>query len=493
MRCFGAPKVGEMMSNAADQTGGRLTRRATLAFAAPMVVSNAVAPLAGMVDTAVIAGTGTVTDVAGIGLGVAVVNMVVFSGYVLRISTTALAAQAHGAGRVLDGYAILARAVILGCVVGTGLFALTVPVTNLALSVFAAEPGPTETARGYVHVRMVGAPAMAAAWAMFGWLVGRGRSGAVMGVVVAFTGTNIALDLVFVLGFDWGVVGAGLATTVAEWAAALMAGALCWWVIRGDRAPASAATLRANPSGSPSGGLASGLGSIMSTLSLWDRQAWMNFFGLSRDALLRTWCLVLGFAWFARVAAGEGEAFQAGTHVLLQIVTLWAFVLDAFAFTAEYEVGKAFGAQSRPALRRAVRLTGELSLACGVGFCLITWLGGPWVLGLIVADPTALAAAREYMVFCALIPLIGVPVWLLDGVFIGAVQGPTLRNAMAIALAGYVATDLVLRLVIAPPGWTPYAAWLAFLTLYVWRAAPLALAYPGLERKVGMPQGAGAD
>ena len=42
-------------------------------------------------------------------------------------------------------------------------------------------------------------------------------------------------------------------------------------------------------------------------------------------------------------------------------------------------------------------------------------------------------------------PVIGVPAWLLDGVFIGATRGRALRNAAILATALYIATDLLLR------------------------------------------------
>jgi len=52
----------------------------------------------------------------------------------------------------------------------------------------------------------------------------------------------------------------------------------------------------------------------------------------------------------------------AANHVLMQFVSISAFVLDGVAFTAEARVGAAIGAGSWPALLRAIRLTGEFSL-----------------------------------------------------------------------------------------------------------------------------------
>ena len=79
--------------------------------------------------------------------------------------------------------------------------------------------------------------------------------------------------------------------------------------------------------------------------------------------MIRSWALLIGFSWFTNAGAKQGAAILAGNQVLLQVVAVWAFVLDAFAFTAEAAVGRAVGARSLTDFRRAVRVTTELALA----------------------------------------------------------------------------------------------------------------------------------
>ena len=76
-------------------------------------------------------------------------------------------------------------------------------------------------------------------------------------------------------------------------------------------------------------------------------------------------------------------------------------------------------------------------------------------------------------------PLIGVAPFQLDGIFIGATQGRALRVAGVLAAIGYVGTDWLMR------PWGNTGVWLAFLTMYVWRAGFLALFWKGLVRDVG--------
>ena len=59
--------------------------------------------------------------------------------------------------------------------------------------------------------------------------------------------------------------------------------------------------------------------------------------------------------------------------------------------------------------------------------------------------PACAHSAMALLPFVALVPLIGMPAWLLDGIFIGATAGRALRNAAILATALYIATDLALR------------------------------------------------
>ena len=52
-------------------------------------------------------------------------------------------------------------------------------------------------------------------------------------------------------------------------------------------------------------------------------------FSANRDILIRTLALLFAFAWFVRSGAQMGTAQLAGNEVLLQFITVAAFVLDS--------------------------------------------------------------------------------------------------------------------------------------------------------------------
>ena len=126
-----------------------------------------------------------------------------------------------------------------------------------------------------------------------------------------------------------------------------------------------------------------------------------------------------------------------------------------------------------------MRVTSELALLSGALIACLFYVGGGWVIETFILDPQAQAAALAYLPFCAVMPLIGVLPFQLDGIFIGATQGRALRTAGVLAAIGYVGTDLLLQ----PFGNT--GVWIAFLTMYLWRAGMLGLFWKGLVREVG--------
>ena len=285
---------------------------------------------------------------------------------------------------------------------------------------------------------------------------------------MVFSAVNIVLDLVFVLMLDMGPGGVGAATSIADWTAfAVGIGFLLQTIAR-------------------QGGWAEG---ALNRAELMAAGPVRELFHVNVNLMIRTWSMVIGFTWFANAGARQGTAALAGNHVLLQVITLWAFVLDAFAFIAETEVGRAIGRGSRQALRRAVRLTGEPMFAAGAVFAVLTVTLGPDALDALIADEAAREAAMAYLPWCAAVPFLGAGAWLMDGVFIGATSGRIMRNAGIASLLVYLAADFMLA-----PGFGNDGVWAAFIIYYLARAGALASAWPVLEKRLqSMPTASETD
>lgn len=424
-----------------------LTRLDTLQLAWPIVLAQAATALTGIVDTAVMGMTGLAADLAAVGLAAVTFSFVYWGFGFLRMSTTGLTAQAEGAGDTKEARATLVRALMLAGGLGLAIMAAYPLIEWIALSAFRAEAEVESLAAGYFFARIWGAPAALMGFVITGWLIGTGRTRALLAFQLVLNGVNAGLDTWFVAGLGWGPAGIGAGTALAEWAA-LGFGLL---VVRDGFGPRA---------------------------RLLDPARLAALFSANRDIMIRTLALLFCFAWFVNSGARIGTATLAGNEVLLQFIAVSAFVLDAFAFVAEKEAGEAYGAGDRQRLVRAMRITSELAAAFGLVFAALFWTGGGWVIETFIADPAARQAALDFLPYCAAVPLIGWVAFQLDGLFLGTTQGPAIRNAGVLAMLAYVGTDLALRPVYGNAG-----VWTAFLAMYAWRAVFLGLYWPGLIRR----------
>ena len=432
-----------------------LTRSGVIRMAVPMIFANATEPLAGVVDTVVIGMTADDLRLGGVALGVTLANVVIFNVYFLRMSTTGLVAQAVGAGDELEAGRTLQRSLALAIVLGLGVVIFRPLIAQFGLQLLAGEPQVEKLGNIYFQVRALGLPASFGLYALTGWLLAHGRSREVMVQQVAFSATNIGLDLLFVLGMGWGIWGVAAATAIARWVAIVIAALQVY----------------------------SQIGPEVRASEIWPLRSWLSVPKLrallivNLDFMIRTWGLLIGFTWFTNSSASSGTVVLGANHVLLQTVTLWAFVLDAYAFVAETYVGRAIGAQAPSAFRRAVKVTLEFALLSGALFALLTLFVGPSVIRLVVLDPNVREVAIKYLPWCALVPFLGAGAWQLDGVFIGAMNARAMRNATIIATTSYIALDLILRSSFGPDG-----LWPALVCFYLARGLTLAAAYPALKR-----------
>lgn len=434
-----------------------LTRRAILAQAWPIMLAQASIPMVGVVDTVVIGRTGDAVALAGVALGTTIINFLFWSFGFLRMGMSGLTAQAKGAGEPDEVRALLLRGLMAGGATGLALFALQVALVPLLLGLFAGEGALDGAARAYIAARFWSAPALLAGYAINGWLLGLGRTRAALAIQLVQNIANAALDIMLVWHFALGAAGVGYGTAAADWIALALGLAITRSTIGRD-----------------------GWRALRQALA--DRAALARLFAVNADIMVRTIALLALFAWFANAGARLGTVPLAANQVLMQFVSIAAFVLDGFAFTAESRIGQAVGARSRPDFLRAFRLTGEFSLGAALLFSAGIALAGLPLIHAMTTDPAVRAAAGAVYGLTALVPLIGAPAWLLDGVFIGATRGRALRNAALVSTGLYILTDLALR----PLGAT--GIWLALLASYVYRAAALGTGLPGLLATLARPR-----
>ena len=420
------------------------------------MLANGAAPIVGLVDTLMVGRFVGTTALAGIGLGAVIYGIVYWGFGFLRMSTAGLAAQSDGAGHEGEVQAHILRAIPIGLLIGIFVLVVQFWLLPQAFKIYTAAPEIENSAKTYISARLWGLPATLGSIALMGWFVGISRSGLALGLQIILNIVNIILSPIFVIGFGAGLYGVGLASAAAEWAgfAAGIALALREIKHRGGFHPKA-----------------------FSKETLLDKNALSKLGVANGNIFIRTMSLTVGFNFFGNAAASEGETFLAGYHVLMQMVTMAALVLDGFAHTAEAVAGAAYGAKDKPRFRRAVRLTFEFSAGFGVICGGLIYLGGPYLIIALTKDPAVQQSAMAYLPFCALAPIIGFAAYQLDGIFIGTTRTAAMRNAGIASVALYIGAHYLIV-----PSFGAAGIWIAFLFYYFARALTLGLAYPSITR-----------
>ena len=434
----------------ADIAPETITHRRILKIAFPIVLANITVPLLGLVDTGVIGQLGSAVPLGAVGIGAVILSSVYWVFGFLRMGTTGLTSQAHGAGNLEEVRALLLRGLMIGGVAGLAMVLFQVPIFWAAFQISPASAEVETMARSYLSIRVYSAPATLAFYGITGWLIALERTRAVLILQVWMNGLNIILDLWFVLGLGWGVEGVALATFIAEWTGLLFG---LWLCARG-----MPGLFRAN------------------WVRIFDPVRLRRMAQVNVDIMLRSILMLGAFTSFLFLGAGLGDVTLAANQVLLQFLHITAFALDGFAFAAETLVGQALGAGSRASIRRSAVLTSGWGLVMVVGMAAAFALFGERIIELMTTAPDVRTEAHAYLFWIVAAPLIGIASWMFDGIYIGATRTKEMRNGMLISFLVYC---LAVWLLLEPYG--NQGLWAALMIFNAVRGLTLAWWYPKLE------------
>jgi MATE family multidrug resistance protein len=424
-------------------------------LAGPIILSNMSVPLLGAVDTAVVGHLPDPVYIGAVAVGAIIFNFIYWGFGFLRMGTTGFTAQALGAGDGVEVRAIFGRGLIIGVGLGLCLVAAQIPIGLGAFGLIEASGEVERLAAAYYDIRIWGAPAALANYAVIGWLLGMQRTRTILVLQFLLNGLNIVLDLTFVLGFGWGVEGVALATLISEYCAAVAGLWIVFGLLRRD-------------------------GGRWDYGRIFDRTRLVAFARVNGDIFIRTLCLIFAFSYFTAQSARMGDVLLAANAVLMHFQHFMAFGLDGFAFAAEALIGGAVGARDRRALRAAVSVSTQWAFAISALYVAVYAGLGTSIIAALTGIAEVRMAAATFLPWAIAAPLVSVWSYQLDGIFIGATRTGDMRNAMLVSLAAYLAAVHLLVPMLGNHG-----LWLALMVFMVARAATLALYYPRLEKAVG--------
>jgi MATE family multidrug resistance protein len=435
-----------------------ITYRYLIEKAWPIILANAAVPLLGLVDTAVIGNVGTVTDLGAIAFGALIFSFVYWSFGFLRMGTTGSVAQALGAADQSEIRAVLGRALILAVALGLMLIVMQWGIRLVALALLDGSAAVEEVTAQYFNIRIWGAPATLATFALMGVLIGLGNSRQLLLVQLFLNGLNISLDIYFAGVLDWGVEGIALGTIIAEWSTVIFAVWLIMRELNFRRAPGSEFWPRSR---------------------LLDVAALKKMLAANRDIMIRTLLLVFSFGFFINQSAQFGDVVLAANHILLQLISFAAFFLDGYAFVVESLVGSSVGARRRDSFDVAVKRSSILALVTATALALLLLVFGDLAVAVLTDIEPVQTAAQGSLFLAAIYIFFSFAAFQLDGVFIGASFTRQMRNAAFLSIAVFLAAWWILMDRFGVNG-----LWWAMIIYVAARADALLLFYPALRKSI---------
>ena len=385
-------------------TAPDVTTRRLLALSASAFAVLAAEPLFLLVDTAVVGHLGS-RQLAGLGIGAALMSLLSIVGAFVEYGTTSRAARWFGAGNrdaaVNEGVQASWLAAVLGLVaIGLGELFAGPFVRLLSGSNAAAAVG----AQAWFRIAILGMPGVLLVLAGNGWMRGVQLTRPPIRVVLIANAISAAASPILVYPLHLGLDGSAIANVAAQTIGAV------WFIVYlaredGRRWRPDLPVLRAQ-------------------------------LVLGRDLMLRQAGFQIAFLSAAAVATRMGTAQIAAHQIGMQLWEFTALLLDSFAIAAQSLVGAALGAERAGTARATAWQVARYGLWAGVGFAAVLLAG--WLL---IPDAFTSSAAVRHQAhllwpwFAGMEPVCGV-VFALDGVLIGAGDVRFLRVITLVAAVG---------------------------------------------------------
>jgi putative MATE family efflux protein len=409
--------------------------REIVRLALPALGALAAEPLYLLVDTAIVGHLGR-PQLAALGIAITILGGTFAVFNFLQYGTTAQVARAGGAGAEETARRLGAQAVWLSLAFGLAVSGLIAVLAPQLVSLMGGEGEAADYAVTYLRIAAVGFPAAFLALGAQGYLRGIADLRTPLVVLIAGNVANVALEVVFVYGLDWGIAGSAWGTAIAQLG---MGVAFVAVVIRQ---------------------LEAGEAQVRLTLA-------RRVLSLGKWIFIRTTALMAAFVLAGAVATRFGDAAIGAHQVAFQLWIFLALVLDSVAIAGQIIVGRELGAGRRDEAYGAGERMIWLSVALGAVFA-ATVLALAGVLPRAFTDDASVLdeAALLWPLFALMQPLNGA-VFALDGILIGASDGPFLALSMVVA---FVACATVLAASLAEE-WGIRGVWSALVVLIVVRLA----------------------
>ncbi|WP_197204183.1 MATE family efflux transporter [Cytobacillus firmus] len=438
------------------QTDVTISNREYLTLAIPLIISGISTPILGAVDTAVVGRMPDPSFIGGVAVGALIFNTMYWLLGFLRVSTSGFTSQAQGSNNEKEITLTFLRPMVIAVLFGLFFILMQSPILQTALYLIGASEAVTSHAATYFSIRIWGAPFSLLSYVIIGWLVGLGKVRLSLATQIFMNVLNILLDLIFVLGFGWGVAGVASATLIAEISAVIFG---LWMIFRAKQIDLSKIKINM----------------IVESAPL------MKMLKVNRDLFLRTVCLLTMTGIFTSKGASMGEVTLAANAVLLQIHYLVAYFFGGFANASSILIGRAIGGKNENLYKRAFTLSAQWGILSAIVLSICIFVFGEHIVSLFTTISIVKEKANSLLIWMIIFPLVGFWYAQLEGIFSGATEPKFIRNSIMFALLVYFIANWFFI-----PLYQNTGLWLAFILFMLSRSLFLWMYVPKLIKNMEM-------
>jgi len=419
-------------------------QRKLLLLALPMILSNITTPLLGMVDMAVIGHLSQPYYLGGIAVGSMIISTMFWLAGFLRMSTTGVVSQALGEENESQAWRYFFHSLMIATFIAVSLLLFKTPIINGVIGAMTASDEVSHYAKVYFDIRIFSAPAALINLVVLGFFVARQQVKWVVYQLLTINIINIALDILFVVGLEWGVEGAAMASVIADYCGLMLLISVLIPQIK-----------------------------QVDWRELWcpSRTFFSRLLNLNKDIFIRSLALQLCVAFVTITGAALGDVTLAANAILLNFFLFASYGLDGFAYAAEALVGEAKGQKDDKKVHQIVLISGGWSAVVGVLFALALIVAGDHWIGFLTDLENVKIYASEYLPWMIAVCLISWLTFLMDGVYIGLTRSKQMRNSMLLSCITFFIVWYLTK------AWGNHGLWFAFFSFMSMRSLSLTIDY----------------
>jgi len=415
-----------------------------LKLSIPIFFANLAIPMVGIIDTALMGNLGSLSYLSATSVAANLFSMIFWSFGFLRMGTVGMVSQANGRNDFTEILNIVIRNLLFVLVISIIIILLQNLILSLSLKIFDLSEATRNLYKQYFKIRVYSAPGELTLYIITGLFVGLQKTKTSSFAVGFFSILNISISIVLVTKFDLNIKGVAYGTLFSALITSIIFLIyMVWYLSKYTKITINFA-------------------------QIFNLKKIKNIFNINLNIFIRTILLTFSFLWFTYLGTQIGEDYVAANAILINLVFLSAFILDAYAFSTEGIVGYSLGKKDLILFKNIVKNSFILSSLSGLIISVIFFFTYENVINLMSDIKEIRELSSSYVIWLIILPLISSFCYQFDGIFIGVSQTKELRNAMMFSVLSYLIISIILTKLMFNNG-----IWISLCVFMILRAISL--------------------